>query len=33
MCPNLDGSEDAPATANCGEEKKVRNAASICAIY
>ena len=29
LCPNLAGSEEAPATANCGEEKKVRTAASI----
>jgi hypothetical protein len=29
LWPNLEGSEDAPATANRGEEKKVFSAASI----
>jgi len=29
LCPNLFGSLEAPTTANCGEEKKARAAASV----
>ena len=31
LCPNLEGSEDAPATAKRGDEKNVLSAASISA--
>ena len=31
LCPNFEGSDDAPATANRGEAKKVFSAASISA--
>lgn len=29
LCPNLVGSDEAPTTANVGEEKNVRAAASV----